>query len=330
LCQRRVANTIDAETMAEKKKARKKKKPVPELPAWLTSLIASTRDTFDWHTPEWGAEGDGRGEDHIDVHLPMSAEIRSESNAMLARSLFVGNGPTLTRSEPAPRELPPSTATLWLDTDAPDQLHVGVLWGQPPFLWVPAGRDRASIEHALSPYTGDGAETSKTCHLLLGLRKGGLPDDLGDLGRHFVLQPFVDYNSIGHNPNILEMCTYFSRSFLRMDGFQQGAVVKIHYSPAPHGEVVARYNERFDKDFPLDVPIDVVGALLGFSCESARRWADPDPVHRDDPNEIRRCLVMLYYLEHPGLPATLDTLRSHRSPEVRETVAKITEALKPA
>jgi hypothetical protein len=297
------------------------------MPAWLPALVEATREDAVWTEPEWGEGDDLYGD------LPLSPAASAEADATLTNRVRVGDTPALQCSG---LEI---VGGLWVDPDAPDELLLSFSAEHPPFLWVPVGRDASSLRRALRSYftRGGAGETTKTSRLLLGLRSGGLPS-LEDIERHFVMQPFCDHHSVVPGSfhaqkndaygAVSSVMTMHSRSRLSIEDSPQCAVVDIAYRPMPDERVVARANERFGWDMPLDVPADVVAALLGFSCNSARQWLEPDPRTEDDPQAVAGALSVLYYMDEPSLPELLRDLASHPSEVVRDTVSELQRAMR--
>ena len=150
------------------------------------------------------------------------------------------------------------------------------------------------------------------------------------------MQPFIDPGSLRpgsvHAEDapgfaaVSNVLTSHTRSRLSIEDHGQGASVEIIYTPSSDGAVVQHANARFGSDFPLDVPIDVVGALLGFACNSATQWLGPPPWEAKEASELARDLIVLYWLDYPELPALLRRYSVHESEVVRGVVADLVEA----
>lgn len=271
------------------------------------------------------------------------------SHRLMRGKQRVGHGPTLYR-------LGCETGLeLWLDSDHPDTLLVGMP-DQPPFLWFPAGQSRQSLLRAIAPYTPqelrrqpepepmlrrlvrqqsamqeydptpDPTRTGH-CRLVLGV---GLEEqlDLGEIENHFVFSSVCDAEFLvqgtahwNHqsNPTATVVRTLFSRSVVTLlwyDYLEGALLVEVSYHPTPHHDLIAAHNARFGFHFPTDLPLDVPTLLLGFHALNLPT-TQLLLAQMDTPQDVRYWLHILAHLSVPDTDTALRPYLRHPDPVIR-------------
>src|SRR5262249_9035537 len=119
-------------------------------PRWLQALIdsgAGEREGFRWHTPaERAAAARDRPSQYYAEDRRMLDDQRAAANEGWESTVRVG------QTSPVYFDETHFLLTeLWVNTARPETLWAS-FYGQPTFLWFPAGRDAASLMATLRPY----------------------------------------------------------------------------------------------------------------------------------------------------------------------------------
>jgi hypothetical protein len=327
-----------------------------DVPAWLQALIdakAGQAEGLRWWSPEERDKVaqarkptfEGRG---------LNEEMQQAADEGWRDKLRVGEGPPTYFDHAVPFRL-----GLWLSTDQPDRLWVG-LDRQPPFLWFPAGQDEATLVAALRPYLptdlaqprplmrpldlvraarqsaqgpvpGPAPGQDRRARLILGVALNESNVALSEIENRLLVSGFCDprflrqgtaLGASGGDPTTTVVRTLYSRATVRLDWYESLAgtlFAEIHYAPAGQQDTIGAFNDRFGLDYPLDVPVDVPSLLLGLEAVAAPRMQSI-LARTEAPERLRYYLYFLAILTNPDVAEPLRPYARHPSPVVRGTV----------
>jgi hypothetical protein len=119
-------------------------------------------------------------------------------------------------------------------------------------------------------------------------------------------------------------CTLFSRSQMTIELHRNGHYVwELRYVPAPHGDVIERFNATTGMQLPLDLPVDLACAVHGFEFTSAPSLEARLVDANDDT--IGGLLRVIAAVRHTDVTVThlLRKYMSHANEGVRRTLASV-------
>jgi hypothetical protein len=118
--------------------------------------------------------------------------------------------------------------------------------------------------------------------------------------------------------------TLFSRSQMAIELHRNGHYVwELRFRPAPHRDVIERFNATTGLQLPLDLPVDLACAVHGFEFLSAQRLEAR--LSEETNDMIGPVLRTIAAVRHPDVTVT-DLLRNymrHADENVRRTVASV-------
>jgi hypothetical protein len=252
-------------------------------------------------------------------------------------------------------------AEFWFDPSSPDSLLCSLNAKCPPHFWVPVGQTLESIGSGLAIYYRDVPQepaegpAAYARRLRSGSAGRDVPTDwtttrmlLGVIGDMREIENAMIFRSgfcrsfeslaTANSDQIAPATTFhtvnsFSRISLEyhswlsysMGGEETGSpvVAEVTYPLASHANLIRRYNQALDTDFPLEIPVDVVAALFGYPVKGLPRLhgaMTPD----DAPGNITFVMGFLAATEGDDavLLARFQEFSTHPDPNVRARVGR--------